>query len=222
MAYVRVQSEQYPSSSAPQSIVRSVSGGIATARSSAWGSAECSPAATIEGKLGACAPEAAHRELERDRHLALGATDDALLQHLGERSVCQLSGGADARYLLGVLDLAQGAHQSSAAHQLPALGQHLAQAPVLLDGRDGLVEPQPSDPSRAGLQCADGRLQQLDRDDLALERRRYLLGGLGCVAEVGEEQWRAGALGRDQHQPVGPCEAGEVAHVHRPAHQQHV
>ena len=56
MASVRVQSEQYPSSSAPQSITTSSLGPIGTSRGCAWGSAPWGPAATIELNEGRLAP----------------------------------------------------------------------------------------------------------------------------------------------------------------------
>src|SRR3954452_15907219 len=56
VAYVRVQSEQKPSTTAPQSIVTSTSRGIRTGRGDACGSAPCAPEATIDGNEGAEAP----------------------------------------------------------------------------------------------------------------------------------------------------------------------
>ena len=76
--------------------------------------------------------EATHAQLELDRHIALAAAHDTLLQDLAQRLVGQLRGGADARQLGVVLDLAQVAHQATARHQLPTFRQQLAQASVLV------------------------------------------------------------------------------------------
>ena len=94
--------------------------------------------------------------------------------------------------------------------KLPLLAQQLAQARVPLDRHRALLEAQPA---AAGEQLGEvgarrldlllsalfggllarelgERLHQVDRVDLAREQLGHLRGGLGFVAEVGEEQLR--------------------------------
>ncbi len=87
--------------------------------------------------------------------------------------------------------------------------QQLAQPRVLLDRHGALFEakaaavggqlgeacaaaraPPPPPPPRLprGAQLPGGRLQEVDREDAPLEQRGHLGGGLGFVAEVGEEK----------------------------------
>ncbi len=119
--------------------------------------------------------------------------DDAGFEHAPQRLVGELGGRADAGDLPGVLDRPQPLDGAGARDELPLRTEQLAQARVLLDGDARLVEAQaPAAASRLS-RAAGGRLEQIARDDLAVEHLRDLLGRLGGVAKVGEE-----AVGRVQ------------------------
>ena len=94
--------------------------GSSPSRGSACGSAPWAPAATIEGKLGASRAEAAHAQLQLDRHLALGAPDEPVFEHLRSASSASSRGGADAGQLAGVLDRAQPLDRARARRRAPS------------------------------------------------------------------------------------------------------
>ncbi len=75
----------------------------------------------------ACArgAEAAHAQLQLDRHVALAAADDAGFERFPQRLVGQPAGGADAVDLTGVLDRAQSLDETRAGDELPLLAEQL-------------------------------------------------------------------------------------------------
>ena len=81
--------------------------------------------------------EAAHRELEVERDVALGAPGEAAAEHLLERVVGQLRGGADRVELGGVLDRAQLLDDAAGGGELDAVGDELGEPRVLLDATCG-------------------------------------------------------------------------------------
>ena len=181
-------------------------------------------------KAGPCGTAPAHRHLQLERHLALRSAGQAGLQHGPQRLVGELARSADARDLAGVLDRTQPLQGLGAGHQLPALAQELAQARVLCHREALLVEAQ--SPVRS-LQRAGGALEQVVEHDLALERVGDLFGGLGAIAEVGDEAVRTqprapprsvsiGAVGRDQREPARAGEARQVAQVDGARDEQRV
>ncbi len=145
----------------------------------------------------------AHRHLEVERHVALGAPREAPFEDLLERRVGQLRGGAQTLDLPGVLDGAQLLDPAAGGDELDALGQRGGELRVLLDAEVLVVEPD------AALEAA-GRVRQELLGDLALPAVVELLGGLGEVAEVRDEAPDALA---DDGQPRRPGEAGEPADV---------
>ncbi len=170
--------------------------------------------------------EAAHAQLELDRHLALGAPHDARFEHARERLVGERCRGPDRGDLPFVLDLAQPLHRARARNELPAGREQLAQARVLLDGERRVVEAESALPLHAsGPESARGGLEQLGGRDLTLEPVGHLLGRLGRVAEVGEEAVRRVGIpscGGDHREAVRAGVAGQVAQVHGRAHEQPV
>ena len=169
-------------------------------------------------RLGAETP---HRELQLDRHVALAATDEPSFEDPAQRLVGELAGGTDARDLARFLDLALPLHRAGAGHELPALAQQLAEAPVRLDGNARVIEAKPS--AVAGEQLRE-RLERIAADDLPRKGLGHLCGRLGDVAEVREEAVRAELAGElrpeQQRDRAAAGEAGEVAHIHQRLHQQ--
>jgi len=169
----------------------------------------------------------AHRRLELEGDLALGATHEPALEHLPERLVGELAGGRDPFDLPRLLDHAQPVEQAVRVDQLPALGEQLEQPFVALDGDLRGIEAEP--PHLAGEQPRE-RVAQLARDRRALEVRGDLGSRLGDVAEVGQELRAAVAHGRlppasrggDDREPVAARVAGRVAQVHGGVEQQRI
>jgi hypothetical protein len=159
-------------------------------------------------------PAAAHRELDRDREVALRAPDDALGEHLGQRRVGQLRGGADLLDLARVLDEPQLLGDAARGDELDAVAGQLGEPRVLLDRQVVVLEAQ----ARAVGQPADRLLEQVG-GDLVLQAVAHLLDGLREVTEVGDEAPDAGA--RD-HGAVRAGEARQPADVDEVGDEQGV
>ena len=158
----------------------------------------------------------AHRDLEVERDVALGAADDAGADDLLEGLVGELRGGADELDLGLVLDRAQGLDDAAGGDELDvALGDELGELRVLADGQVAVVE---AELQRPGGQALDRALEQV-RGDLALPLGVELLGGLREVAKVGDE---AHLLGAEHDGGVGAVEAGQPAHVDEVRDEQRV
>ena len=174
--------------SAPQSIVTSVSRAIATSRASACGNAECGPAATIEGKLGALAPEAAHAQLEVDRDVALGAPDEAAFEHAPQRLVGELRRRRRMRSSSAAsLSSRRPSTSPAAGDQLPALPQSSRRRRCCLTVSVASSNPRRPPPAASPASPRATASSRSSWHDLALVQRRELLRGLRRVAEVREE-----------------------------------
>ena len=210
---MRVQSEQYPSSSAPQSITTSVSArDLDLARLGVrQGPVRAGRHDGVEARpLGA--PHA-HLLLEVQRHRPLRPSDEAPAHGRLERGVGERRGRADRLQLAGVLDRPQILDETAGRDQL-GLGQQLGEPSALLDRDVGVVEPDRRtrrDDPRQGV------------EELALARLTVeagnLLGGLGDVAEVRDE---AAAGLTDDGEAGAPAEARHPADVHRVGDQQQI
>ena len=114
---------------------------ISRARGSACGSAPCARGDDRRKARGLGA-EAAHEQLQLDRHVPLRAPHDTSFEHALQRLVGKFGSRADAIYLPGVLDRAQTLDETRAGNELPPLAKQLGQARVLLDGEARVVESQ--------------------------------------------------------------------------------
>ena len=94
------------------------------------------------GKARALGAEAAHAQLQLDRDVALGATDETGFERFPQGLVGQPGRGADAVDLTGVLDRPQPLDRAGAGNELPLRAEQLDQARVLLDGEACVVEAQ--------------------------------------------------------------------------------
>ena len=157
---------------------------------------------------------AAHRELEIDGDVALGAPRQSPLEHLFEGPVGELRRRANAVELLGFLDRAQLLDHAAGSYELNLVTDQLGQARMLLDRHLGVVEPQPP-----GGEALDRQLEQV-RPDLALPLRGDLLGRLREITEVRQEA--AQAVATDDRGRVGAGEAGEPADVDQAGDEQAV
>ena len=158
----------------------------------------------------------AHRHLEVERDLALRAPDEAADEHLLERVVGELRGGAERVDLGRVLDRAQALDERAGRDELDPLGRELREPRVLLDGEVRVVEAQ-AQRAVAG-QALDRALEQVGRD-LALPELVELVGRLREVAKVGDE---APLVGPDERGGVRAREARQPADVDDVRHEQHV
>ncbi len=163
--------------------------------------------------------ELAHRRLEHERDVALGAPHEAAFQHPFERGVGELAGRCDQRDLGLFLDQAKPLDQPGARDERPAFAERGAERAVRADRQLLLVEPEPAVlPAEQPRQ----RVAQLAGHGLDRERAVHLLGRLERVAEVGEEAMLTVARSPDQHERVAAGEARQVAHVDRSVHEQRV
>ena len=112
----------------PSRSTTSVPSGISTSRGTACGSAPCAPAGDDRRERRRLGAHAAHRELEVERDLALGAPREPAPEHRLERGVGEPRGGADARDLLRVLDRPQLLDEAARGDELDAPGRELARA----------------------------------------------------------------------------------------------
>ena len=94
-------------------------------------------------EAGVAGAAAAHLLLERARHLALGAPDDAALAHPVVDVVRERRGGADRLDLLRLLERPLGLDRAARGHELDAVGEQLAQALVLAHAHVLVLEAEP-------------------------------------------------------------------------------
>ena len=138
-------------------------------------------AATIEGKLGACAPR---RRMRSSSSIATSRSVRPTRPPSSTSASASSASRAAARMrgdLLLVLHLAQTLHHARARHELPAWPEQLAQTRVLLDRERRVVEAEPALPLADRPARARGcGLEQLAGGDLPLERRGHLFSRLGA------------------------------------------
>ena len=91
-------------------------------------------------------PAPAHRRLEVERDVALGAAHQPALEDLLERRVRERGGGADGVELGRVLDQAQRLDRPAGGDELDVLAHERAQPAVLADRELGVVEAEPQRP----------------------------------------------------------------------------
>src|SRR6185503_4862160 len=165
-------------------------------------------------RLGA---HAAHRELDVEGDVALGPAREPAGQHLGERLVGELRGGADAVELLGVLDDAQALDRAAGADELDAVAREPPELGVVAHAQVRVVEAE-AHLALVGELLGDA-LEQV-RGDLARPRLVELLGGLREVAEVGDEAPRP--VDAHDRRAARAGEPGQPAHVREVGDQQRV
>ncbi len=158
----------------------------------------------------------AHRRLQREDRLALGAPDESLRQQPLERFVGDRARRPDQLDLLRLLDRAQALDQAAAPDQLDPLGQQLRRRAWRSHRNMRVLEPEPHVPRRQ--RVGDQREQFLGRAQ-PLEARIDLLCRLLDVPEVGDE---CPCPGPDQRQAVGARVAGQVAHVDQVGDEQQI
>ena len=133
MAKVRVQSEQYPSTTAPRSTTTRVPVGIGLRSGTWWGIAPLGPAATMTSKLAPLRPGVAHHALDGPGHRALLAAGQPVRGDRLEGPVGHGRRLAHPRDLLGLLAHPQVLDHAAHRHQLDQ-GQGLGQPGVAGEG----------------------------------------------------------------------------------------
>ena len=170
----------------------------------------------MEGKPTSSAPPRAHLVLELDRHLVLGSSRQAALEHAIQGLVGDARGGAHVLELPLVLDGAQPFHDAPGGDELDPFAQGLRQPAVGAHGGVDVVKAETQ--AAIGGDVGGKALEQIALRLVALEVGD-LRGGLLDVAEVGEEDAR---LGPDERQAVAPGVAGGVPQVHGIGDQQDI